>query len=289
MEKSVYTHPREYLCFWPLLVAVAGSIVSGIITNRAQKKAQRKQNEANKELAKYQYEQEQLQIDKQNEYNSPKNQMQRFSDANLNPNLIYGQGSAGGGNQASTPSYTPPNVGQVFSPMQIPNILGMYQTFQMNQAEIEQVRANTDRTKAQTETEAMRPSSEKLRQMVMDLTGKHQEFDLDTKQMLRPYQAQSAELDVRNKQFKLDAGMQQLKNMKQDELIKLLVRQEKETNLRTVLPLEAEERAAKIIFQKYQNQWAKEGVTSSDNPLLRILVRMMGAAGLSPTSWMNSR
>lgn len=32
---------------------------------------------------------------KQNEYNSPAAQMQRFSDAGLNPNLIYGQGSSG--------------------------------------------------------------------------------------------------------------------------------------------------------------------------------------------------
>lgn len=33
--------------------------------------------------------------EEQNEYNSPKNQMARFNDANLNPNLIYGQGNPG--------------------------------------------------------------------------------------------------------------------------------------------------------------------------------------------------
>lgn len=32
---------------------------------------------------------------KQNEYNSPKAQMQRLSDAGLNPNLMYGQGTTG--------------------------------------------------------------------------------------------------------------------------------------------------------------------------------------------------
>lgn len=33
--------------------------------------------------------------DKQNEYNTPANQMQRFKDAGLNPNLVYGQGNSG--------------------------------------------------------------------------------------------------------------------------------------------------------------------------------------------------
>jgi hypothetical protein len=36
----------------------------------------------------------------QNEYNSPQAQMQRFQEAGLNPNLIYGQGSAGNATNA---------------------------------------------------------------------------------------------------------------------------------------------------------------------------------------------
>lgn len=44
-------------------------------------------------------------IDYQNEYNTPANQMQRFADAGLNPNLIYGLGS--NGNQPSSGSIAP--------------------------------------------------------------------------------------------------------------------------------------------------------------------------------------
>lgn len=44
-------------------------------------------------------------IDKQNEYNTPANQMQRFKDAGLNPNLIYGLGS--NGNQPASGSVAP--------------------------------------------------------------------------------------------------------------------------------------------------------------------------------------
>lgn len=44
-------------------------------------------------------------IDKQNEYNTPKAQMQRFAEAGLNPNLIYGLGS--NGNQPASGSVAP--------------------------------------------------------------------------------------------------------------------------------------------------------------------------------------
>lgn len=44
-------------------------------------------------------------IDKQNEYNTPANQMQRFADAGLNPNLVYGLGS--NGNQPASGSIAP--------------------------------------------------------------------------------------------------------------------------------------------------------------------------------------
>lgn len=44
-------------------------------------------------------------IDKQNEYNTPVNQMARFAEAGLNPNLVYGMGS--NGNQPSSGSPVP--------------------------------------------------------------------------------------------------------------------------------------------------------------------------------------
>lgn len=45
---------------------------------------------------------------RQNEYNSPAAQMKRFSEAGLNPNLIYGQGNAG--NASSAPEMVTPNA-----------------------------------------------------------------------------------------------------------------------------------------------------------------------------------
>lgn len=53
------------------------------------------QNAANMKLAEYQNEWNYKMWQEQNVYNSPKQQMARFAEAGLNPNLIYGQGNSG--------------------------------------------------------------------------------------------------------------------------------------------------------------------------------------------------
>lgn len=53
----------------------------------------------------FNYENQMKLIKYQNEYNTPANQMQRFKDAGLNPNLVYGLGS--NGNQPSSGSIAP--------------------------------------------------------------------------------------------------------------------------------------------------------------------------------------
>ena len=62
----------------------------------------------NKKLAELGYKRDQEQLKYQNEYNSPANQMKRFTDAGLNKNLIYTQGNPG--NQSSIARYQPPSV-----------------------------------------------------------------------------------------------------------------------------------------------------------------------------------
>lgn len=61
--------------------------------------------EFNKQESELAFEREKEMWNMQNEYNTPLAQMQRYQDAGLNPNLIYGQGSPG--NATSAPTYTP--------------------------------------------------------------------------------------------------------------------------------------------------------------------------------------
>lgn len=71
--------------------AVGGvfGLIGQAINYSANKKLQEQQNQFNLDM-----------WNKQNEYNSPKAQMQRFQEAGLNPNLIYGQGTSGNAQSA---------------------------------------------------------------------------------------------------------------------------------------------------------------------------------------------
>lgn len=84
-----------------------------------QKKAKKRENvhdtnmvnltaHKNLELASYGYSKDLESWNRENDYNSPKNQQARFKDAGLNPNLIYGQGSPG--NASQLPSYQAPTA-----------------------------------------------------------------------------------------------------------------------------------------------------------------------------------
>lgn len=75
----------------------AGNLLGTILTNKAQK-----------ELAKYSYDQQRQMIQEQNAYNSPKEQLARYEEAGLNPNLIYGNGASSAGNQSDLAEYKAP-------------------------------------------------------------------------------------------------------------------------------------------------------------------------------------
>lgn len=68
---------------------------------------QQEQNAWNRQQALEQYQREVQMWQMQNEYNSPKSQMERYQAAGLNPNLIYSSGNASAGNASGYPTYQP--------------------------------------------------------------------------------------------------------------------------------------------------------------------------------------
>lgn len=66
-------------------------------------------NKANMKLAQYQWEKNVEMWNMQNQYNSPFAQMQRLKDAGLNPNMVYGNGSAANVSK-DAPSYEAPRL-----------------------------------------------------------------------------------------------------------------------------------------------------------------------------------
>lgn len=85
-------------------------ILGSVISSGANITATEMTNKANRELAEYQYEQERQMVAEQNAYNSPTQQMARYAEAGLNPNLIYGNGVSSAGNQSTIAKYQAPRM-----------------------------------------------------------------------------------------------------------------------------------------------------------------------------------
>lgn len=175
-----------------------GSLVSSGKANENAIYMQRIQNNFNKQQATTSWNRALDMWNRQNIYNSPKEQMNRLLQANLNPNLMYGQGSVG--NASSSPSPDTPRgvelpnsyrydngVGGLFS--SIADSINSYVSMQRQIAEIDQLKANknlTDTTANLRKLEAI--SREK----------NNAKSDVELKYLDDIYQAQLRQMDNRS-------------------------------------------------------------------------------------------
>lgn len=92
-------------------VSLANALLGGSAARR-QARAQRENveltNKARMELAKYQFDRNREMWQMMADYNTPSEQMKRFKEAGLNPNLMYGMGTPG--NVQQYPQYQAPNI-----------------------------------------------------------------------------------------------------------------------------------------------------------------------------------
>lgn len=124
------------------LIGGLGSVATSIIQGQQQRQNVNRQLSANKELARYQFDQNKKMWDEQNLYNSPQAQMQRYKEAGLNPNLIYNQGSPG--NAQTAPRYESPQVDYSnIQPRLNPNdIINQFMDWNMKNASLNNLQAN---------------------------------------------------------------------------------------------------------------------------------------------------
>lgn len=137
--------------FWPVLLTL-GSLVTSWI-------GRHEQNVANARAQNNAQEFEKAMIAQQNEYNSPAAQMKRFTDAGLNPNLMYGTGSVGGGNQSSTPRAHVPTIENELKNLDLTQFLGVmsqYQNYNIQREQIDNIRANREYIEAKTFNERLK-------------------------------------------------------------------------------------------------------------------------------------
>lgn len=135
-------------------IPIVGPAIAGAISSGQERRNVKDTIRHQKEMQEYQWSKDLEMWNLQNEYNTPSQQMQRFKDAGLNPNLIYGKGTAGNATQlpkfqAARPDYT----GRSSIAAGALNALSLYQDVRKKDAEIDNVKSLTRLTDEKTATE----------------------------------------------------------------------------------------------------------------------------------------
>ena len=176
-------------------LANIGNFFSQIFTNRSNYNLAKDTAQWNRQnaidLANLEYQHNLEAWHMQNDYNSPSSQMKRLKDAGLNPNLAYGSLSAG--QAGSMPSYNVDNVTMGTPHFDTPRInptdvLSMYNSVRMTNAQIDQIEAQTARTKNQM-------TNDIINQMLGRTQIRGGEIANELAAALLPYQLEAAELN----------------------------------------------------------------------------------------------
>lgn len=117
----------------PLAISSGANLVGNAMNRKAAFENQKRQMDFNLKF-----------WNMQNEYNSPEQQMQRFRAAGLNPNLIYGSGSASAGTASllSAPDLDPA-ASKIVDPQGIAEMTSKYFDWDIKQAQYDNIRADT--------------------------------------------------------------------------------------------------------------------------------------------------
>lgn len=137
--------------------------------------------------------------DRQNAYNSPASQMQRYKDAGLNPNLIYGQPNVVGPVRSSSGE-----AGSQRAP-QLDIVNSMLQGF-MAMYDLQKTQAQTDNLKAQVELT-------KANTRLTGINAENRAFDLSFKGDKRDFLLENLQQRNRNlfkQEFNLDASRKKI-------------------------------------------------------------------------------
>lgn len=126
-------------------------------------------NKANRELAELSYQQNLEQWNRENAYNHPAAQMSRLQEAGLNPNLVYGSGSAVQ-TSAKSPQLAYPEMKTPHLEFNLPNVFNSILDMKMKAMQIEEIQSVRDKNNAEKGLIAARAITE-------GYIGKMRKFD----------------------------------------------------------------------------------------------------------------
>lgn len=271
---------------FPVAAAILGgaSLGSGIFGSIFNSNSQKKANKAQMDFQKEMYERQradsladwQMEAD----YNSPKAQMQRLKDANLNPNLVYGHGADAqmGSVRSSSPgSYSPtaPELDLGF----VPQSLGMIYDIQLKDAQKDNLQA----ARAVQEQDVLLKAAQ-IQNTLQDVHTK--EFDLKMKNDLKAINVDMAEQALTKARADADKAWSDADVA--DETKKDRIDQAKSEAIKALNEAGASNHLEKRVLQeldnlkntgslqKFEIALNKLGITKGDNVFLRIFTKLFG-------------
>lgn len=136
---------------FPIVPAIAAgaSLIGQLISNRRAKKQQEQQNLFN-----------QQQWNRTNEYNSPQEQMKRYQAADLNPNLIYGSGSASAGNASPAPEMAKISDSYFGNPLPLTEHLSAFTDYSVKQAQTDNLKSQTTKNEQMAILDGLKASGQ---------------------------------------------------------------------------------------------------------------------------------
>ena len=185
------------------------SLLGSVLGSHSNKKT----NEANMELAKYQNEWQTQENEKayqrsvdmwnlQNRYNSPTEQMARLRSAGLNPNLVYGNGAVGN-SAGSAPQYQPADIERAhLTPYRgwnagLTDAATTFLSARTNKAQVDNMEAQNALIRQQAATEG-------LKQANIAASTARSEFDLSQANRLKDVSVARAEAEMSQAQHQAD-------------------------------------------------------------------------------------
>lgn len=182
------------------IIGGGASLIGNLLGKKSSEKAIDKQNRYNRELLEYQYDRNLEMWNLQNQYNDPSAQMQRYSRAGLNPNLIYGAQNTAGA--VSVPSaqkaeafsdYQDFGIGQSIN--QVMSGIQMSAYLQKNKAEIKNLDVNSRKTAIEAIRSAIQVTRDRMQNRMLSNELSYQIHNLNADLGLKhaqEYQASTA-------------------------------------------------------------------------------------------------
>jgi len=254
------------------------------------------QNRQSKQWAQQQYQQQRADAlsdwNRQNEYNSPAAQMERYQKAGLNPNLIYSGGNTSAGNavQVQQAQMQRPE----FQAAQIDGggLLSSYYDTQLKAANLDLIKSQTEVSR---ETIALKAAETRAKMT----DNERRQFDLTYQKQLAPYSLQGAELDVKQKQARLmyqltqneiqtitkadtiAEAAQQVINMRKQALLQDISRVKSQAEVQRIrkaiqlLDQQIQSEPVKRALQQQELEMLKNGIPKGTSPFQRAAAEII--------------